>query len=64
MVTKERIAEQIKKFEANAKKQESMYQYDGIKSHLSTAKKYEEQAEVYRIALKALTQPATKSYTI
>ncbi len=64
MVTAERIKTQIQRFEANAKKNERNYQDSGDTKYLSVARRYEEQAEVYAIAYKALTQKKEKSYTI
>lgn len=48
---KERIAKMMKQFEANAKKQENYYQQDGVKSHLSSAKRNAELAEICKYAL-------------
>lgn len=48
---KERIAKMAKQFEENAKKQENYYQQDGVKSHLSAAKRNAELAEICKYAL-------------
>ena len=48
---KERIAKMAKQFEENAKKQENYYQQDGVKSHLSSAKRNAELAEICKYAL-------------
>ena len=48
---KERIAKMMKQFEANAEKQENYYQQDGVKSHLSAAKRNAELAEICKYAL-------------
>lgn len=64
MITAERIKTQIKRFEACAQRNERNYQDSGDKSYLSVARRYAEQAEVYTIAYKALTQKKEKSYTI
>lgn len=64
MVTAERIKTQIQRFEACVKRNERNYQDSGETSYLSVARRYAEQAEVYAIAYKALTQKKEKSYTI
>lgn len=48
---KERIAKMMKQFEANAEKQENYYQQDGVKSHLSAARRNAELAEICKYAL-------------
>ena len=48
---KERIAKMAKQYEENAKKQENYYQQDGVKSHLSAAKRNAELAEICKYAL-------------
>ncbi len=48
---KERIAKMMKQFEANVQRQENYYQQDGVKSHLSAAKRNAELAEICKYAL-------------
>lgn len=64
MITAARIKLQMERFETNAKKNERYYQDSGDTKYLSVARRYEEQAIVYRIAYQALTQKKEKSYTI
>ena len=64
MITAARIKLQMERFETNAKKNERYYQDSGETKYLSIARRYAEQAEVYAIAYKALTQKKEKSYTI
>ena len=51
---KERIAKMMKQFEANAEKQENYYQQDGVKSHLSAAKRNAELADICSWAIVGL----------
>ena len=51
---KERIVKMMRQFEANAIRQEKYYQQDGVKSHLSAAKRNSELADICTWAIVGL----------